>query len=31
MMEPQGQPPQGDDDVLFGDAPEQRTKKVGYY
>ena len=20
-----------DDDVLFGDAPEQRTKKVGYY
>lgn len=23
--------PQQDDDVLFGDAPEQRTKKVGYY
>ena len=28
--QPQPQPPQ-DDDVLFGDAPEQRTKKVGYY
>jgi len=31
--EPQPQPqpqPQPDDDVFFGDAPEQRTKKVGY-
>lgn len=31
--QPQPQPrpqPQSDDDVFFGDAPEQRTKKVGY-
>ena len=24
------QAPEEEDDVLFGDAPEQRTKKVGY-
>ena len=28
-MEPQPQPQQ-EDDVLFGDAPDYRTKKVGY-
>jgi hypothetical protein len=31
--EPQPQPqaqPQQEDDVLFGDAPDYRTKKVGY-
>jgi hypothetical protein len=29
--EPQGEPqPQPEDDVLFGDAPDYRTKKVGY-
>jgi len=31
--EPEREKPEqpGDDDVLFGDAPETRTKKVGYY
>jgi hypothetical protein len=30
--EPESEPQQpDDDDVLFGDAPETRTKKVGYY
>ena len=28
--QPQPQPQPDDDDVFFGDAPEQRTKKVGY-
>jgi hypothetical protein len=34
QSEPQPQPqhqPEGDDDVLFGDAPEQRTKNPRYY
>ena len=35
-FEPQSEPqpqhkPEGDDDVLFGDAPEQRTKNPRYY
>ena len=30
QAQPQPQPQPDDDDVFFGDAPEQRTKKVGY-
>lgn len=30
QLQPQPQPQPDDDDVFFGDAPEQRTKKVGY-
>jgi len=34
VQDPTGQQqmsPPTDDGVLFGDAPERRTKKVGYY
>jgi len=31
QQQQQPQPQPEDDDVLFGDAPETRTKKVGYY
>jgi hypothetical protein len=29
-LEPRPQPQGEDEDVLFGDAPEQRTKKLAY-